>query len=382
MLEVSVPEKVQVFFLSGPKQLSQVSTLQLDAIETTGTIAICKFNRLMVISPRAMLLGYRWLDTLVHEFVHFLINKKTSNRVPIWLHEGLARYLETRWRSDAPEGLSPTDRSLLRLAALKGKLITFQQMHPSMALLPSQEDSTLAFAEVYSLIDFLVKKQGTKVLARILGLIAAGKDAQQAVADAMDTDFSVLEKNWKQSLKNVKVHPGVRFNPREFAIGRDKQAEKGLKKDLEARRAGRFFHLGELLRQRGFKKSAIKEFEKAMKEVEKGKEPHPRNYPLLINRLARLLLELKEFRKARPILEDSVKLYPDFLYTYLNLGRWHLINRNYQSARDYYQQGLAINPFNPEIHLALAKIYKEMGQPEAQEREQQIYHKLQRYGGY
>ena len=37
-----------------PRELAKVSTLTYEQIQTTGTIAICKFNKLMVTSPKAV----------------------------------------------------------------------------------------------------------------------------------------------------------------------------------------------------------------------------------------------------------------------------------------------------------------------------------------
>ncbi len=56
-------------------------------------MGICKFNKLMIISPRALSFGYRWLDSLSHEYLHYAIVALSNNQAPIWLHEGMARFL-------------------------------------------------------------------------------------------------------------------------------------------------------------------------------------------------------------------------------------------------------------------------------------------------
>ena len=44
--------------------------------------------------------GYGWRDTVAHEFVHYYVTKVSKNTVPIWLHEGIAKFQErSRWRS-------------------------------------------------------------------------------------------------------------------------------------------------------------------------------------------------------------------------------------------------------------------------------------------
>lgn len=74
--------------------------------------------------------------------------KKTYNRVPIWLHEGIAKYEERRWYEDAPPRLPVSLESLVAEAIEKDYFITFEQMHPSLAKLKKKEDTALAFAEV------------------------------------------------------------------------------------------------------------------------------------------------------------------------------------------------------------------------------------------
>ena len=41
-----------------------MSTLTEKEIETTGTIALCKYGKLMIVTPRATVFGYPWMDTL------------------------------------------------------------------------------------------------------------------------------------------------------------------------------------------------------------------------------------------------------------------------------------------------------------------------------
>ena len=57
--------------------------------------------------------GYDWLDTVSHEFVHLVVSKKSRNTVPIWMHEGLAKYLESRWRGPAGGAMTPSTLALL-----------------------------------------------------------------------------------------------------------------------------------------------------------------------------------------------------------------------------------------------------------------------------
>ncbi len=125
------------------ESFTAVSTLTKKEIDTSGTIALCKFNRLMITTPRAFFHGYQWMDTLAHELTHYLLSRRSNNSVPLWLHEGIAKFEEIRWRAKKGGEMSISSQSLLSDALKKNELITFEKMYPSFAMLPSQEQAQL-----------------------------------------------------------------------------------------------------------------------------------------------------------------------------------------------------------------------------------------------
>src|SRR5262245_44494901 len=161
--------------------LAQVSTLTKQEIEASGTIALCKWNRLMITSPRAVTFGYAWRDTLAHELTHLIIGGASRNTVPIWLHEGIAKFAESAWHGEPGDGLSVEQQQSLREAAKKGKLIPFEKMHPSMAKLKSQDETALAFAEVYTFIEFLVERKGWEGMRGVLERMREGASDEEAI---------------------------------------------------------------------------------------------------------------------------------------------------------------------------------------------------------
>ena len=188
---------VRVEFYRSPSDLAAVSSLSEAEVARTGTIALCKWARLMVTSPRALATGYPWLDTINHEFVHYAVSTITHDRAPVWLQEGLAKFLERRWREPAGGRIPPAMESLLAKALRSGKLITFEAMHPSMAKLPTAEDATLAFAEVANAVGYLYAQAGTKGLRAALAAVAAGTDAREAVAAAAGVTWPEFERGWR-----------------------------------------------------------------------------------------------------------------------------------------------------------------------------------------
>ncbi len=190
------PGKIRVEVVNDAKELAKVSTLTVEQIRKTGTIAICKFSKLMVTSPKAVVRGYDWLDTLAHEYTHLVVTEKSRNTVPIWLHEGMAKFLETRWRGKPGQAMSPSMLALLGDRVKKDKLIPFAKMHPSIALLPTAEDAATAFAEVFFAIDLIYRDQGPAGLRAIIDNLREGKDDKHAVEAATGKSFPAFEKAW------------------------------------------------------------------------------------------------------------------------------------------------------------------------------------------
>ncbi len=357
-------DKVRVVVVSNARELARSSTLTYEAIQTTGTIAICKFNKIIVTSPRAVAKGYDWLDTLAHEYVHLLISRSSYNKVPIWLHEGLAKYLESRWRAKDGQGIPPATMALLGRRVKAETLVPFDKMHPSIAMLPTAEDATLAFAEVYYAIDYIHQTKGTAGLRTILQEMRNGKSDRKAVEAATGMPFALFEKAWLAHIKKQKfpkeVLPQSEVVLKENAPEKD-DAQKGREisfgdfvevTELPARK---FAHLGELLRERKRVKAAAVEYAKAHALVGD-------KYESISNKYALALLELRRLDEAEKVLRDSLATHPGSAQTNVHLGRIMVYRKDFPGAKVAFMDALSTNPFDPEIHIALTKIHEELGE--------------------
>jgi len=360
--------KVRVEVVSNARELAKVSTLTEKQIGTTGTIAICKFNKLMVTSPKAVARGYDWQDTLAHEYIHLVISQMSRNTVPIWLHEGLAKFLESRWRGKAGLAMTPATQALLGKRVKADTLIPFEKMHPSIALLPTAEDAATAFAEVFYAIDYVHSVKGTAGLRAIIQELKAGQKDRKAVEAAMAMPFALFEKSW---LAHIKKQPfPTELLPREDRVVLKENA-KGQVKD-EGEKKGReisfgdfqevtevparkFAHLGELLRERNRVKAAAEEYAKAHKLVGD-------KYESVSNKYALALLELRRLDEAESVLRGSLRVHPGSPSTNVHLGRILLYRKDYPKAKTAYLEALASDPFDPEIHLALTRIHGSLGE--------------------
>ena len=337
-------EPVRVEIYPEVADLARVSPLTLKEIETSGTIALCKYNRLMIVSPRALIAGYPWLDTLTHEFTHYIVTRVSKNTVPIWLHEGLAKFEERRWRGPSGGGLTPVMEHLLATGLAHKHLITFAQMHPSMAKLPSQEDTALAFAEVYTVVDYLHAQGGWPALRALIGKLRDGKPLD---------DFEPQWRAWLRTRK-LKLHPGLLPAETELRFKKSGAKTTEASEDDSARigeeRARKLARLGGMLRARHRLAAAATEYEKAAAIVGPG-------HPSVANKLARTYLELGDPGRAIAAAESELELYPDQAAPNATLGEAWLAKGDSARAQQYLLAALAINPFDPAVHCGLEKAF-------------------------
>jgi len=364
-------EKVLVEIYPDLESFIKISTLSRKDIETSGTVAICKFARINILTPRALLRGYAWLDTLSHEYVHYIINRKTRGTVPIWLHEGIAKYEELRWRKEKPGELTPSSQTILAKALKKGSIISFEKMHPSLAKLDSAEQAQLAFAEVSTAVEYIFDKWGRDTLHDLLQNLTKGKTEAQVCVSALKLtcqEFFTSWRTWAMG-RSFKEIPGLKALPLRFRKGRGsvdaKQAERDELKEVPSDAARKHLRLGDLLRDRNRIDAAIVEYQKATRKGVLS--------PVAFNKLALAFMLNRDLDSALGPLIRARELFPDFVTTYVHLGQIYLERRDYDRSMENFIFANSLNPFDPRIHASLATIYKEKGMTDAQAREEHIY---------
>lgn len=345
---------VRFEFLDDPLKLAMVTPLSADNIRTTGTVGVTKYRRIMMVSPRIMLFGYGWLDTAVHEYVHYLVTLRTKNNAPVWLQEGLAKLLETRWRREQPESLSGPMAYRLHKAIVEDELVTLEAMYPSVAMLPSQELAALAYAEVQTMLELLRERRGAPGLALLLDRVAAGDDAKDALATAWGDDFAAFMHEWKRvTRKRTARGEDGPLAKREFKEddGPPPEALGDIFSHLGGGKARQHARLGTLLQQRDHDAAASMQYEKA-----RAADARARKDPLLSRRLGHLYSTLGAFDRAAPLLDIAAAAEPDDANLAAAQGRAKLRTGDHDGAREALGRALRVNPFIPSLHCDLAQL--------------------------
>ena len=346
-------EPIRVEIYPRVQHLAEVSPLKASEIRNSGTIALCKYNRLMVVSPRALVYGYAWLDTLAHEYIHLAISKRSRDKVPIWLQEGLAKFFENRWREDKNSTLTPTSEGLLAEALRKKTLIRFEAMSPSMAKLPTQDDTALAFAEVFMVIEMLFEKTGKDGLNQLLDDMRAGLTDREAVERLAKKSFRRFQREWKNFLyrKNLSIPP-VHSDSR--LLFRDTNKMRKELEEIPHERARRFTYIGDRLLVRDRFLAAEKEYRKALMAIGGAN-------PSISAKLAGALLRQGKHGPVETVVTPALELNPGHVLLYLYRGKARMAREEYNLAVDDLQAVIRLNPFDPEVHSLLAQGYKRLG---------------------
>jgi Flp pilus assembly protein TadD len=356
--------KVRVELYPDARSFYPTTGLSRRDIEASGAVGLCIFNKVMLLSPRALLQGYRWQDAVVHEYVHYAIVHLTANTAPIWVHEGIAKYYETRWRAPRSLYLQPVQRTLLAEATAGGRFVGFAEMEPSLVKLPGPREVQLAYAQGASAVEFLETTAGPDALPRLFAVMARGPKegaAARGIESLLGVPFAEFERRWRAFVaqKGLEPVPGIELPAYHVKEGiraeggeaADETLELSLLRNAAARTHAR---LGDRLRERGRLLPAVMEYRKA---VEKGPPS-----ATLLTRLGSALAGAGRRDEAREALGRAVSLYPDYPSAYVVLGRLELAERRYDPAAAAFREALAINPFDPTPHAGLAVALRAKGQ--------------------
>jgi tetratricopeptide (TPR) repeat protein len=354
-------EKVRVEVIPRMERLEGVTGLTRREIENSGAVGICRFNKIMLLSPRLVPQGYRWRDALAHEYIHYLVVRMTSNGAPVWLQEGLARYGESLWRSSSGPDFQPGEETLLARAIQRETLIPFRKMDPSLVHLSGPGEVQLAFAECASAIDFMFRRWKVEGVRRLLEALSfadrpVGTDA--VLRNSLGTGLEEFEEDWLVYLReqDYREVPGLRVP--DFRIS--SSGEMGEEWDLEhwqPLEAQRHLKLGDMLRLRGRSRAGLREYLKAQ-------EISPAS-PYVLNKVGRTLEELGRAEEAEAAFRRAIALHPDYPVSYVNLARLMEDREEWNEAAALLRASLDINPFNPFAWKRLAMVLAELGDGEA-----------------
>ncbi|MCB4757371.1 MAG: hypothetical protein LHV69_10155 [Elusimicrobia bacterium] len=349
--------KIRIEIYPTKEDFSCASTLSTETLKRSGAIGICKFHRLMILSPQGLPLGYRWLDSLAHEYIHLLVNELSWTHAELWLHEGTAKYFETAYRANPPEYLTPDQKTKLLEAVKADTLISFARMSPSMVFLKNQDEVSLAFSEVSYAIGNRIEEKGPKIFVEFLKKLrdTSFKQTFLKVYEMSPDDF---EGYWTSKLGTEKWEP-TKGSISDRILFEKVDEESLIGSDTQGK-----IRLGDRMRMKGLIKAALIEYESALKE-------EPDNAVILL-KIARTDLLLNEPNLAETSLKKAIQSNPNYGTPYIELAKLTTAGE----AIPLLLSANAINPFDPQIHFLLGRAYETLGELDRARKEQQIWVEL------
>jgi len=203
-LGVRLPSPVRIELVRDQFTLCAMTGLPEQAARTTGTVAIAKWGRVTMLSPRTD--GYGWMDTLAHEMAHLALTAGTRDKAPLWLQEGIAKREETRWRDAWPHDNQPSTDSFAAVGIAMGLGRPLDKLGPSIAMLPDAEQASVAYAEVSSFIKYFANEVGEDALPKLVERVKAaeGDDpANTALHDVSGLDLAGWDGRWRHHLATI-----------------------------------------------------------------------------------------------------------------------------------------------------------------------------------
>jgi hypothetical protein len=255
-LGVDWPRPTRIVVVRDLLSLSAMTGLPYSSAQMTGTVAVAKWGRVTLLSPRASQHGFAWRDTVAHELAHLAVTRATRDRAPLWLQEGIAKREEVRWRAPTFFDDRPPADAMVKRALELGTTLHLDRLGPSIAMLPSAAEANTAFAEVTSFVRFYTVEGGDAALPRLLSSLKHGTDPDEALVSASGADFKTWDGRWRAHVAAL-PHPAS-----DDALGAGTPGSDSIRRVVERRDRSR---LAQLLLSRGHSEEALVELDR-MKE--------------------------------------------------------------------------------------------------------------------
>ena len=132
---------------------------------------------------------------LPHELSHLVLYQATRNPYnspPTWLEEGIAVHnQDVRY---------PDEEAALREAASEGRLVPLRALSSPFGA--DEETSVLSYAQVGSVIDFVVEDEryGPQKLSRTISAFQGGVTYDEALQSGLGVTIDELDKQWREAL--------------------------------------------------------------------------------------------------------------------------------------------------------------------------------------
>lgn len=186
----TLPETIPIEVYQSAEELRRVSPAPTEAFATwmagvyDGAVRVAIGEGALPEPPFLVLL-------LTHEVAHVAVAEASGGRCPAWLDEGIAQLVA--------QNLPRWAEAKLEEAARKDALLPLMVLEAPFYLLEKRPLVDLAYAQAYSVTDYLERALGWEGIRGLLASLAGGSEAGEAL-EAAGWPYPRLEASWQESL--------------------------------------------------------------------------------------------------------------------------------------------------------------------------------------
>jgi hypothetical protein len=340
-LHVDWPRPTRIVVVRDLLSLSAMTGLPYKSAQTTGTVAVAKWGRVTLLSPRASHHGYAWRDTVAHELTHLAVTRASRDQAPLWLQEGVAKREEIRWREPGPFDDRPSPDAVVQRGLELGLGLPLDKLGPSIAMLPSADAAMVAFAEVTSFVRFYAGDGGDDALPKLFHELRTGKPSDAALQAASGADLKAWDARWRAYLGG---------RPREslpalFGLGGEHDDVAKLR-DMRDRT-----RLAELLLSRDHAREAVSELDRislASSPTAPDGWDRAMGDPSVRWLRARALEAAGRREEGEALVADPKQVLSSYGPWWAIRGRWARLGSDEPTATASFFEAVAADPFDPE----------------------------------
>ena len=294
-----------------------------------------------------------WEAVLWHEFCHVVTLKKTRNKMPRWLSEGISVHEERQETPSWGQVMNPQYRELV----LAGKATPVSELSSAFLRPPTPMHLQFAYYESSMVVQYVIDRFGLPALQNVLADL--GQDVPINTALAKHTEaIDQLDANFDKWLRAQAEQLGKDVDWEKPEL--DLDAGSAAMRAWNAQHPKSFWgHLGE-----GRALVAERKWQEAVAPLKKAAELYPTygeaGGPYVL--LAAAYRELKDPGAEREMLLKHVALSAEAIEPRVRLMEMAAAENDWKAVREGAEQVLAVNPLVPQPHRFLAQASEALGE--------------------
>ena len=169
---------------------------------------------------------------------------------------------------------------------------------------------------------------------------------------------SIREKNGKIKLTDIPIHHFSALKSEKVQEQREKMYFEMKKKQIELtpNNPKPYYEIGRIYKYKKDTIKAIQHFEQAIRLLKNYKE-RLAIHDFIYFDLGEAYIDAKEFEKAKPLIEEAIRLNPKHRLAYFYLGLIYDEKNDFEKARSNYKKAIEINPNAENAYNNLAILH-------------------------